>query len=61
MVKRKRILDIILIVGIFAFLIMIFVVNIMFFNYEINADIASDAILGSMIWNSKEIVPDTWY
>lgn len=26
-----------------------------------NSDIASDAILSTLIWNSKQIIPDTWY
>lgn len=40
---------------------MIISVNILHFNYVINADLASDAILSALIWDSKEIVPSTWY
>lgn len=57
----KRIIDACLLVGIFVFLGMIFGVNVLHFNYAINADLASDAVLSALIWDSKEIVPSTWY
>ncbi len=36
-------------------------VNLFRFNYRMNADIASDAVLARLIWESKEWVPDSWY
>lgn len=48
-------------IGILIFVGLIFSTNLLHFNYEINSDIASDAILSTLIWNSKKIVPDTWY
>lgn len=40
---------------------LIFITNIRYFHYKLNADIASEAILGKLIWTSKEIIPDSWY
>lgn len=59
--KGERILNVLLIVGILGFLALIGITNICHFNYSMNADIASDAVLGRLIWESKEIVPSTWY
>lgn len=59
--KREEILTILLSAGALGFLVLIYVTNIFHFNYMINADIASDAVLGKLIWDSKEIVPGTWY
>ncbi len=50
-----------LLTGITIFLLLVFIANLFHFNYCMNADIASDAILGELIWNSKEIIPDAWY
>ena len=36
-------------------------VNLFRFNYSMNADIASDAVLARLIWESKEWIPDSWY
>ena len=58
---KKQMVEILLLVGILVFLFLIFFVNLFYFNYSMNADIASDAVLSTLIWNSKEIVPDTWY
>lgn len=35
--------------------------NLFHYNYRMNADIASEALLGQAIWNSKQWVPDMWY
>ncbi|MDE5933396.1 MAG: hypothetical protein K2H40_13090, partial [Lachnospiraceae bacterium] len=59
--KVERILTVLLIAGILGFLVLIGVTNICHFNFSINADIASDAVLGKLIWDSKEIIPSTWY
>lgn len=50
-----------LLAGIALFLLLIFITNLYHFNYCINADIASDVILGELIWNSGKMIPDTWY
>lgn len=36
-------------------------VNLAHYNYNINADIASEGILARLIWESGEWVPSTWY
>ncbi|MCH5258903.1 MAG: hypothetical protein J1F18_04065 [Lachnospiraceae bacterium] len=59
--KLDKILTGMLLVGIFTFLALACVTNLLHFNYKINADLASDVILGKLIWESKEIVPSTWY
>lgn len=50
-----------LLLGIVGFLILIGSVNLFHFTYGLDADIASDTLLGSVIWDSKEIFPSTWY
>ena len=47
--------------GILLYTILIFIINLTRFHYQLNADIASDVILGELIWNSKQLIPDTWY
>ena len=47
--------------GILVFLCLIFTVNIWHFNYKMNADLASEAILGRLIWDSGQLIPDSWY
>ena len=47
--------------GIVLFLGLIFLTNLLHFNYMMNADLASDAVLARLIWTSKEIIPSTWY
>lgn len=59
--KKKRILTIMLIAGIAVFLTLIGITNIFHFTYNLNADISSDALLGWLIWDSKEIIPSKWY
>lgn len=59
--SQKRTWELLLTIGILMFLILIFSTNIFHFNYLMNADIASDAILAKLIWTSKEIIPSTWY
>lgn len=59
--KREEILTLLLIAGILGFLALIGITNICHFNYSMNSDIASDAVLGKLIWDSKKIIPDTWY
>lgn len=60
--RRKEItIEILLMLGIIVFLTFIIATNIFHFNYNMNADLASDAILAKLIWTSKEIIPSTWY
>lgn len=59
--NRKKVVDIILIAGISVFLLLIIITNIFHFNYNMNADLASDVVLARLIWDSKEIIPHTWY
>lgn len=49
------------ITGSTVFLLLIFVTNLCHYHYRMNADTASEAILGEVIWNSGQIIPDTWY
>ena len=39
----------------------IFYVNLAHYNYNLNADIASEGLLARLIWESGEWVPSTWY
>ena len=50
-----------LLAGNVVFLLLIFVTNLFHYNYHMNADIASETILGEVIWKSRQIIPDTWY
>lgn len=59
--KREKILTVLLSAGILLFLVLIGITNLFHFNYCINSDNASDAILGRLIWESKQIIPDSWY
>ena len=47
--------------GILLFFVLICQANLFHYNYRMNADIASEALLGQAIWNSKQWVPDMWY
>ena len=47
--------------GILVFLICICITNLFHFNYKINADIGADAMLGTLMWETKELRPDLWY
>ena len=46
--------------GILLFLILICFANIFHYNYRMNADIASEALLGQLIWDSGQWLPDSW-
>lgn len=59
--KNKRIVNIVLIVLI-GLLVMLFAyVNIVQYKQGLNADVASDGVLASVLWESKEWVPEEWY
>lgn len=47
--------------GIFLFLLFIFMVNRYHFTAHLNADMASDVLLAQLMWDKKEIVPQSWY
>lgn len=47
--------------GVLLFLILICYVNLFHYNYRMNADIASEALLGQEIWIRKQWVPESWY
>lgn len=59
--KSDYLLKSILLFGIILFVGLICVTNLFHFNYRMNSDIASDAILARLIWESKQVVPDNWY
>lgn len=48
-------------VAVVLLMVMIFLCNIFHFNYKMNSDIGAEAVLGRLIWNSKEIIPASWY
>lgn len=60
-VKSEKLIMTILLAGIILFLILIFEINFFHFNYAMEADVASEAILCEQIWSGKKIIPDTWY
>ena len=41
--------------------VMICAVNLFHYNYRMNSDIASEALLGKEIWERGQLLPDTWY
>lgn len=59
--RIESIFEVLLLIGLVCFAAAIFITNLFHFNYRMNADIASDTILGSLIWESGQILPDTWY
>jgi hypothetical protein len=59
--NKESFLQIGAVVGILVYMMLIFWANIFHFNYRMNSDIASDVILGELIWKSKEVIPNTWY
>lgn len=61
MKKRELIFKIELTAGALIFVLLIFYTNLFHYNYKMNADIGSEAVLGELIWKSKQVLPDTWY
>lgn len=59
--NKKNYISVGLIIGILIYIIFICGTNLFHFNYQMNSDIASDVILGELIWKSREVVPSTWY
>ncbi len=50
-----------LLFGSFLFTAFMFIINLFHFNYNLNADLASEVILAKLIWGSGEIVPQSWF
>lgn len=48
-------------IGIVIMLSLIAMVNLFHYCYKMNADIASEAVLAQLIWESGEWLPKTWY
>lgn len=61
MEKKERVLKIGLTAAALVFIFLIFYTNLFHYKYKMNADIGAEAILAELIWQSKEILPDTWY
>lgn len=59
--KINKAAELLLAIGIFTFLILIICTNLFHFNYIMNADLASDTVLGRLIWTSRQTIPETWY
>ena len=49
------------VIALIAGMIVIFGCNIFHYNYKMNSDIGAEAVLGRLIWDSKEIIPASWY
>lgn len=60
-ISRSRLIEIILFVIIITQMGIIFYVNLTHYNYNLNADIASEGLLARLIWESGEWIPSTWY
>ena len=61
MEKKERALKIALIAAVLVFILLIFCTNLFHYNYKMNADIGSEAVLGELIWESKQLLPSVWY
>lgn len=59
--RFEKVFQAVLWVGVICFLLAVFVTNLFHFNYKMNADIGAEAILGRLIWESGQILPDGWY
>lgn len=61
MKKKESIIRIEFTTAALIFFIFIVYTNLFHYNYKMNADIGSEAILGELIWKSGELLPGTWY
>lgn len=59
--KRYNIYEIVFFIMILIQLGVIFYINLAHYNYNMNADIASEGLLARLIWESGEWIPSTWY
>lgn len=49
------------IIVILLFFSLICCANLFHYNYRMNADIASETLLGQVIWDSGQWIPESWY
>ena len=60
-VNRKHICEYLLIAAIIVVVGLIVYTNLFHYCYKMNADIAAEAVLARLIWESGEWVPKSWY
>ena len=59
--RIELIIQIGLILGIILFVAMMIYINLFHYTAILNADSASEAVLARLIWDTKDIRPDSWY
>lgn len=59
--RVKRVISATGIIFILMLLLCVIMTNLFHYNYKMNSDIGAEAVLGRLIWDSKEIIPATWY
>lgn len=59
--KRRKICEVFLFTAILMVTGLIVYTNLFHYCYKMNADIASEAVLAQLIWESGEWVPKSWY
>lgn len=57
----KRVISVTGIIFILMLLLCVIMTNLFHYNYKMNSDIGAEAVLGRLIWDSKEIIPASWY
>lgn len=60
-IEKKNIVTIGFIAGSISFFLFFLYINIVQYQWGLNADVASDGILARLIWDTKEWIPDEWY
>ena len=59
--RVKRVISVTGIIFILMLLLCVIMTNLFHYNYKMNSDIGAEAVLGRLIWDSKEIIPASWY
>lgn len=59
--RVKRVIFATGIIFILMLLLCVILTNLFHYNYKMNSDIGAEAVLGRLIWDSKEIIPASWY
>lgn len=59
--RVKRVIFATGIIFILMLLLCVIMTNLFHYNYKMNSDIGAEAVLGRLIWDSKEIIPASWY
>lgn len=59
--KTKTASEILLLAGVVIAFGLIAYTNLFRYCYKMNSDIAAEALLARLIWESKEWVPESWY